>query len=208
MFSFWDCKEKVLFPKHPACPVADLRHVTISLHYNKDFSFSATSSEYSWKKSHSKMTQSRDKMPVSTVGESKMRYTLVRWQPNSRDNPTTVMPRSRVFFSISFPMWTDIQTFRIVHLKTPCQGACYNEKAWESWPVTRPTTWGLRMPTPSRRATKNPRWYVIIPVLFYRELKQHIDRHTKRIPLLWLWRGWKLRSFRLPKPKRKLRFIQ
>ena len=54
------------------------------------------------------MTERWAKTPLSTVGESKMRYMLVRWQPSSRDSPTTVMPRSRVFFSISLPIWIDI----------------------------------------------------------------------------------------------------
>ena len=105
------------------------------------------------------MTERRDRIPVSTVGELKMRYILVRWQPNSRDRQTTVIPRSLVFFSISLPIWIDIP-FPIRFALENSLSMCIIQKAWEPWPVTRPTTWGLRMPTPSRRATKNPRRHV------------------------------------------------
>ena len=50
------------------------------------------------------MFESLNSISVSTEAESKIRYMLVRWQPNSRASHETVTLRSLTTFLISSPI--------------------------------------------------------------------------------------------------------
>lgn len=154
------------------------------------------------------MEESLCKTPVSTVGESKIRYMLVRWQPNSRDRPTTVRPRSFIFFLIAFPIWTDIGFHPLCTWKLPVnvhntkkRGSLDLSLVWQPEAFACPSSQDEQRKTHARYVTFSslPKhcWNTETVSKTYQDVSRYFD----------YWLDWKLRSFRSSTPKRKLRFI-